>query len=166
MANITKTSGIRDKIITTPYCHSAQPTTRTNSVTSKDTVVFTCGHYLTRKELGTSLQQIKDCLASAPMSASLITQAYKSEGFIPLACPSCVLTTFVKPVVDKVCAKSSKSKQEKERSTSALDLSSAYIGAVQHSTAPFGVAMSPSMIKKRMNESRIRALTRSLPRNK
>ena len=166
MGNIGKTSGIRDKITTTPYCSSAQPTAQPHTVFAKDTVVFTCGHYLTRKELGASLQQIRDCLTSAPMSASLITQAYKSEGFIPLACPSCVLTTFIKPTIDKICVKSSKSKQEKERSTSGFDLRATCIGAMQHNNTPFGVAMSPSIIKKKKNETGMRTTISGFPRKK
>lgn len=68
---------------------------------ANDAIVFTCGHYYSKKtfheDILTKFNNELTALQSSlrlPQSAALFSRYYRMDGFMPLACPKCVLNAL------------------------------------------------------------------------
>ncbi|KAJ8301898.1 hypothetical protein KUTeg_020885 [Tegillarca granosa] len=69
------------------------------SLQEPNTVLFTCGHFYTKKSFFDEVlvkfnRELSLGSSSLPESASLLTQYYSRQGLLPLACPKCVLNAL------------------------------------------------------------------------
>jgi hypothetical protein len=69
------------------------------SSSGANTVLFTCGHYYTKKTFMDDVlvkfnRELSQGPARLPESVTVLTQYYSRQGLLPLACPRCVLNAL------------------------------------------------------------------------
>ena len=134
--NLQKAEGTRDHIyITRSEVDHLDEKLQDQSYAGNDNqtyanaVLFTCGHYYTKKLFVEEVlvkfsSELSKGAVSLPESANVLVQYYNRQGLLPMACPKCVLNaihalkvwflnSFLKPQSDIHCNRSATSPQPK-----------------------------------------------------